>query len=128
MFAAIIAFFVVFLSFNIFMGSYQVNGVNRLVYGAPMSLFETAIEFYQVNENEGPHFNKSVLAYNINTYFDYHIPRYTPNYYVHYYYYNIVDHTLDMDDDSQAVEVTVYASLIFGIPYQKTMYYEIRSN
>ena len=128
MIVAIIAFFVVILSLNAFMISYQVNGINRLVYGIPMSIFETAIELYQVNETVGPHFNKDILADNLYSYFSYHMPRYSPNYYVHHHYYNIADHTLDMNDKLQAVEVTLYTSLIMNFPYQKTMCYEIRSN
>ena len=53
----IISFLVVTLSFNFFMMSYQVNGLNRLVMNAPISLFETAIELMDINEDNGPIFN-----------------------------------------------------------------------
>ena len=72
MIAAILSFFVAFLSFNFFMLSYQTNGINRLVTSMPLSLFETAIEMLDINDSEGPHFNKEELESNLTSFFDYH--------------------------------------------------------
>ena len=128
MIAMIISFFVVYLSFNFFMVSYQINGINRLVYAAPLSLYETAINMFAIDEEKGPYFDKVILEDNIISYFDFHMPRYTDNYAIDFYYYNPIDHSLDMDDEAQAVEVTIDSDLILSKHYQKTMYYEIRSN
>lgn len=128
MIAAILSFFVAFLSFNFFMLSYQTNGINRLVTSMPLSLFETAIEMLDINDSEGPHFNKEELESNLTSFFDYHLPRYTDHYSLDYYYYNIADHSIDMDDECQAVEVKVEADLFLFKHYKKTMDYEIRSN
>ena len=128
MITAILSFFVVFFSFNFFMLSYQANGINRLVMSMPLSLFETAIEMLDINEEEGPYFNKEELEDNLTSYFDFHLPRYTNYYSLNLYYYNIIDHSIDMDDECQAVEVKVETDLILFKHYAKTMYYEIRSN
>lgn len=128
MIAAIISFFVILLSFNFFTMSYQINGINRLVYGAPMSLFETAIDFFNVDEENGPYFDKPTLMDNVSTYFAFHMPRYNENYSLAFYYYKIEDHSLDMTNKAKAVEVTLSTSLILSYQYSKTMYYEIRSN
>lgn len=128
MVGAIISFFVAILSFNFFMMSYQINGINRLVYGAPMSLFETAINLYDVDEVIGPCFDKPTLVDNISSYFAYHMPRYTNEYSLSYYFYNIADHSLNMSENVQAVEVTINASIVLAYQYTRTMYYEIRSN
>ena len=128
MITAILSFFVVFFSFNFFMLSYQANGINRLVMSMPLSLFETAIEMLDINEEEGPYFNKEELEDNLTSYFDFHLPRYTDDYSLNLYYYNIIDHSIDMDDECQAVEVKVETDLILFKHYAKTMYYEIRSN
>ena len=124
----IISFFVVVLSFNLFMMSYQVNGVNRLVLGAPMSLFETAIDMVNIDESEGPKFNHEILADNLTSYFDYSMPQYTDDYSLNFYYYNPTNHSVCLKPQCKAVEVTVNASLALGYQYSKTMYYEIRSN
>ena len=128
MVAMIISFFVVVLSFNFFIMSYQINGINSLVMSAPISLFETAIILFDVDEEVGPSFDKEILEDNITSYFSFHLDKYTDNYDLDFYYYLPSNHSIDMSDDSKAVEVTVEASLILFYHYQKTMFYEIRRN
>ena len=124
----IIAFLVVVLSFNFFMMSYQINGINRLVMSAPMSLYETAINVFEIDEETGPYFDKQLLEKNITYYFTFHMPRYTDDYQLDFYYYNPIDHSLDMNDEVKAVEVTINANIILYYHYQRTMYYEIWRN
>jgi len=124
----IISFLVVVLSFNFFMMSYQINGINRLVMSAPMSLYETAINVFEIDEETGPYFDKEILEENITYYFTFHMPRYTEDYQLDFYYYNPIDHSLDMNDEVKAVEVTINANIILYYHYQKTMYYEIWRN
>ena len=128
MVTVIISFLVVVLSFNFFMMSYQINGINRLVMSAPMSLYETAINVFEIDEEKGPYFDKEILEENITYYFTFHMPRYTENYQLDFYYYNPIDHSLDMNDEVKAVEVTINANIILYYHYQKTMYYEIWRN
>ena len=124
----IISFFVVVLSFNFFMMSYQINGINRLVMSAPISLYETAINMFDIDEEEGPSFDKEILEENITSYFDFHMPRYTNDYDLDFYYYIPSNHSLDMSDDPKAVEVTLDSTIVLFYHYQKTLYYEIRRN
>ena len=128
MVAIFISFLVVVLSFNFFMISYQINGINRIVLGAPLSLFETAINLFNVDEEIGPTFDKEILVDNLTSYFEYHMPRYTNDYSLSYYYYNPEDHSIELSDNAQAVEVLVSANLVLSYRYEKTMYYEIWSN
>lgn len=128
MIAMIIAFFVAFLSFNFFMNSYQINGINRLVLGMPVSLYETSIHLLDINETLGPYFDKEVLEDNLTSFFAFHMPRYTDDYSLAFYYYNIADHSISFSNQPKAVEVTVRASLVMFNDYQRTMFYEIRSN
>ena len=124
----IISLLVVVISFNFFMMSYQINGINRLVMSAPMSLYETAINVFEIDEEKGPYFDKEILEENITYYFTFHMPRYTEDYQLDFYYYNPIDHSLDMNDEVKAVEVTINANIILYYHYQKTMYYEIWRN
>lgn len=126
MIIAFISLVVAVISFNFFMYSYQVNGLNRLVVSMPLSLYETAIDMFEINEETGPYFDKEYLEDNLTSFFDYHIYKYTDNYSLNFYYYNIEDHSIDMDDECQAVEVTVTADIILYQQYVKTMHYEIR--
>lgn len=128
MVTVIISFLVVVLSFNFFMMSYQINGINRLVMSAPMSLYETAINVFEIDEEIGPYFDKQILEENITYYFNFHMHKYTDDYQLDFYYYNPIDHSLDMNDEVKAVEVTINANIILYYHYQKTMYYEIWRN
>lgn len=128
MIAIFMSFFVVVLSFNFFMISYQINGINRLVLSAPLSLYETAINLFEIDEDIGPTFDKEILEDNITSYFDYHMPRYTNDYALSFYYYNPADHSIELTDNLKAVEVLVSANLVLSYHYEKTMYYEIWSN
>ena len=128
MICMIIAFFVAFLSFNFFMNSYQINGINRLVYGMPISIYETSIQMYNIDVSTGPYFIKDELEENVSNYFAFHMPRYTEDYSLNYYYYKVGDHSIDLTNQSHAVEITLRASLVMFNQYEKTMYYEIRSN
>ena len=128
MIAMLISFFVVVISFNFFMISYQINGINRLVLSAPISLYETAINLFDIDEDIGPTFDKEILEDNITSYFDYHMPRYTEDYLVSFYYYNPDDGSIELSENIKAVEVFIEASLAINYRYEKTMYYEIWSN
>ncbi len=128
MISMIISLLVAVLSFNFFMSSYQINGINRLVFGMPISLYETAINMLDIDEEKGPHFNKAELEGNINSFYAFHMPRYTDRYRLSFYYYNIASHSLDLTNEPRAVEVTVKAELVMFNMYQKKMFYEIRNN
>lgn len=128
MVAIFISFLTVVLSSNFFIISYQINGINRLVLSAPISLFETAINLFDIDEDIGPTFDREILEDNITSYFDYQMPRYTNDYHISFYYYNPEDHSIELSDNLKAVEVYIEANLVLSYYYEKTMYYEIRSN
>lgn len=128
MVAIFISFFIVVLSFNFFVISYQINGINRLVISAPLSLYETAINLFEIDDSIGPVFDKEILEDNITSYFDYHIPRYKNDYSLQFYYYNPIDHSIELSENAKAVEVEIDANLALNYHYAKTMYYEIWSN
>lgn len=128
MIAIFVSFLLVVLSFNFFVVSYQINGINRLVLSAPLSLFETAINLFEIDEDIGPVFDKTILVDNLTSYFDYQMPRYTEDYSLSFYYYNPIDHSIELSENAKAVDVIIDANLALNYHYQKIMYYEIWSN
>ena len=128
MVTVIISFLVVVLSFNFFMISYQVNGINRLVYGVPVSLFETSLNLYGVDENNGAFFIKDTLEEKLTSYFNALMKRYADDYTLDFYYYNPSNHSLCVSENCSAIEITVEANLVLNYHYEKTLFYEIRSN
>ena len=123
-----IALFIAVISFNFFMMSYQINGVNNLVLAMPISLYETSINMININDSTGPTFDKQRLEERINKYFSFSMKKYTDDYSLSFYYYNPFDQSVCLSDSCYAVEVKVDATLILYYHYSKTMYYQIRSN
>lgn len=128
MVAIFIALFIIVFCFNFFMISYQMNGISRLVYGVPISIFETSINMLNIKEDEGVTFNKSILENKLTSYFDYSMHNYVDNYELVFYYYNPEDHSYCTSSNCPAVEVTLRTNLILNYHYVKKLFYEIRSN
>ena len=110
----LIAFFVLVVSFNFFMLSYQINGVNRLVLGMPIALYETALNLYDINEEDGPYFDKEILEDNLTSYFSYSMKKYTSDYQLTFYYYDPSNGAICLEDECRAVEISLSASLILN--------------
>lgn len=127
MFLMFISLFVVVMSCNFFTISYQLNGINRLVLSTPLALFETAVVLYNLSTGENPYFDKEILEDNIHSYFDYSLSRYSKDYSVTISYYNQEDYSICLSDKPEATEILVEATLTFSFHYQRSMYYEIRS-
>jgi len=123
-----IALFIAVISFNFFMMSYQINGVNNIVLAMPISLYETSINMINIDDTTGPTFDKARLEERINKYFTFSMQKYTDDYSLSFYYYNPFDHSVCLSDSCHAVEVKVETTLILYYRYSKTMYYQIRSN
>lgn len=122
-----ISLFIVVMSCNFFTISFQINGINRLVLATPIALFETSVVLFDLSNDESPYFDKQILEDNINSYFDFSLPRYSQDYDISVSYYNQEDHSICLSDKPEATEITIQATLDFSFEYQKTMYYEIRS-
>lgn len=121
-----LALYIVVMSCNLFVMSYQMNGINRLVIGIPMSVFETSVVLYNLLPEEKPYFDKEILEENIYDYFDYSLPRYCEEYAITISYYDLVNHAISFSDKPEATKIKIAATLDFSFHYQKTMHYEIR--
>ena len=123
-----IALFIIVCCFNFFMISYQMNGINRLFFSVPIALIESSINQYDIDENSGPYFVKETLEKKLTSYFTNSLKNYVDDFTLDFYYYNPSDHSLDVEANAQAVEVTISSNLILSKHYERTMFYEIRSN
>ncbi len=121
-----IALYVAVMSFNLFAISYQMNGINRLLIGMPMSIFESAVVLYNLDLGQKPYFDKAILEENVYSYFDYSIARYCDEYDVDINYYDPTNHAITFSDKPEAVEVNISTILDFSYLYEKAMFYEIR--
>ena len=123
-----IALFITVFCFNFFMISYQMNGINHLIYSVPLSLFETSINLLNLEEDTVPYFSKENLENKLTSYFSYGMQRYVNDYKLDFYYYNPSNHSFCTTNKCSAVEVTLKTELMLNYLYEKIFYYEIRGN
>ena len=123
-----IVLFVIVCCFNFFMMSYQMNGINRLFFSVPIALIESSINKYGMSLDETPYFVKETLEAKLTSYFAKSMSNYVDNFTLDFYYYNPSDHSYCTSDICSAFEATLRTDLILNYHYEKTLFYEIRSN
>ena len=120
--------FIIVCCFNFFMMSYQMNGINRLFFSVPIALIESSINQYDVEENIGPYFVKETLENKLTSYFAKSLKNYVDDFTLDFYYYNPSNHSFCTSGTCNAFEATLKTDLILSYHYEKTLFYEIRSN
>ena len=122
-----IALFIIVCCYNFFIFSYQINGINRLVFGVPLSLVESSIDLYDIADNEWAHFDKETLEDKLTSYFACSMKHYVDDYTLDFYYYNNTNYAYCTSDKCGGIEITLKADLTLNYHYSKTIFYEIRS-
>ena len=115
------------LSLQFFTATYQINGINRVIYNIPISIFEASI--YLVSSSDEPTmvFEPRKVESYLTSYFDSAISKYSDSYSFSVYYYN-------SDDESYCrlfctdVEVTLKAKVMLTFDYQKVARFHIQKN
>ena len=123
-----LAIFVMVLSFNCFTFTYRYNGINRTFLELPRSLLETSIPLATYEDELIVHFDRDEITNNLTYYFDSHLPKYTDEYHLNYYFSNTGDESMCLTDYCTAIEINLKAKVFFLSEYDKTLRYEIRSN
>lgn len=113
-----------FIAFSLqfFMLNFQIQGLNREMLNTPIQLLAKCI----IVKEEVVYFDRDLLIENMDDYFDGVIPRYTHNYEVSYYFYNLEDHSYCTPNYCEGVEITIDCSLTSNYDFTRTMYYETR--
>ena len=123
-----IALLLTVFCFNFFMISYQMNGINRLFCSVPIALIESSVNKLDLSEDNVPYFDKETLENKLTSYFANSMKNYVDDFALDFYYYNPSDHSFCTSDICHAFEATLKTDLILNYHYEKTLYYEIRSN
>ena len=104
--------------------SFCYQGLNRAVINTPIEVMFRTVEV----ENHSIHFDKNLFEESLLNYYDNTLPRYSKSHTVSFYYYNVEDESMCIENLCDAVEVTVNCKLIFNNDYSRTMSYRIRRN
>ena len=111
-------------SAQIFSLSFSIHGIKRAILNTPIELMHNTVLFSE----DGIHFNKTKLENTVLTYYQNILPRYAKEYDVDFYYYNLLDGSMCIEDECSGVEITVNCKLTLVKDFTRTMYYEIRSS
>lgn len=114
---------IIFL-FSSFTLSYRLQTINRIIVNTPVELFELSIPLVNVDETN-VYFDKNKLESYVLDYYQDNLSNYFKNYDVTFYYYNQVDGSICVNEQCNAVEITVDGIYMFNFHYERSITYEI---
>ena len=114
------------LSFSSYALAYQINGLNRIVLTAPISIFESCIT-HDLTSLTKPTvlFSKDLVLKKLQRYYSMELSKYTDDYSFEIYFYNKADDSMCINDECEAFEVTFDATLIYQYQYHRVQNYEV---
>ena len=116
------------LSLQFFTFTYRINGINRMMFNMPISIFEASIPLVQDTSEPILYFDREYLLNELTSYVDKSIYKYTDRYSLDLYYYDQDDYSICRGDYCNAVEVTLNARITLFDDYSKTMRFYIHKN
>lgn len=116
------------LSLHFFSFTYRINGINRVMYNIPISIFEVAIPLAQNQQQPVLYYDKIYLEDELTSYFNKSIYKYTDHYSLNFYYYNQFDFSICRGEYCDAVEITLNAEITMFNNYSKKMRFFIQKN
>ena len=103
--------------------SFSVQGLNRAIINTPIEMMYRTVVF----NNSEMKFEKEKFEENIMSYYDSTIIRYSKEYEVDFYYYDLSDGSMCLSNYCSCVEISVDCKLIMDYTFKRVMYYELRS-
>lgn len=122
------AIFIGVLSLNFFTITYDITGINRVMYNIPIGIFESSIPLVQDSDVPNMYFDKDTLESKLTSYLSNSVKKYTSSYEISYYYYVQEDESICKTDYCTAVKVTLEAKIMLVSTYSKSMKFYIQSN
>ena len=116
------------MSLQFFTFTYRINGINRVMYNIPISIFEASIPLVQTYESPIMYFDKDYLESELTSYVNKSIYKYTDEYDLSFYYYVQGDYSICRTEYCDAVEVTLNAKITLFDSYKKVARFHIQKN
>lgn len=124
----IVSIVIAILSFSFFSVTYRVNGINRILYNIPVSIFESSIPLAQEVEEPIIYFSKAILENKLTSYFSSNLERYCSDYSLSFYYYNQEDYSYCSSITCDAIEINLQAEILINCQYNRTARFYIQDN
>ena len=112
------------VSLQYFALNFSIQGLNRAILYTPIELMYKSV----VALGDKPQFIRGDFEDLIMSYYDCVLPRYTKNYEVDFYYYNLEDQSMCLTNTCDGVEITIDCKLNATYKYHRVMFYEMREN
>ena len=102
--------------------SFSIQGLNRAIINTPIELMYRTVKYV----DDEMVFNIDQFESDILSYYDKSLTRYTKNYNVDFYYYNMEDESMCLTKTCNAVEITIECKLMMEYDFKRVMFYELR--
>ena len=110
------------VSLQFFALNYSIQGLNRAIISAPIELMYKGVLYL----GEVPLVIKEDFQDIMMSYYDSVIPRYSKEYEVDFYFYNVPDQSMCLYYACKGVEITIDCKLITNYKFHRVMYYEMK--
>lgn len=112
------------VSLQYFALNYSIQGLNRAILYTPIEIMYKGV----ASLGEKPLISRDDFEYILMSYFDHIIPRYSKEYTVDFYYYNLSNESMCLTDNCEGVEITIDCKLNITYQYHRVMYYELKES
>ena len=112
------------VSLQYFALNYSIQGLNRAILFTPIEIMYKGV----VSLGDKPLISRDDFEYIVLSYYDHIIPRYSKEYTVDFYYYNLSDQSMCLTDNCEGVEITINCKLNITYNYHRVMYYELKES
>lgn len=112
------------VSLQYFALNYSIQGLNRAILYTPIEIMYKGV----ASLGEKPLISRDDFEYILMSYFDHIIPRYSKEYTVDFYYYNLSNESMCLTDNCEGVDITIDCKLNITYQYHRVMYYELKES
>lgn len=112
------------VSLQYFALNYSIQGLNRAILYTPIEIMYKGLITY----GGKPLISMDDFEYIVLSYYNNIIPRYSKNYTVDFYYYNLTDQSMCLTNNCEGVEITINCKLNLTYDYHRVMFYELKEN
>ncbi len=112
------------VSLQYFALNYSIQGLNRAILFTPIEIMYKGV----ASLGDKPRISRDDFEYIVLSYYDHIIPRYSKEYTVDFYYYNLSDQSMCLTDNCEGVEITINCKLNITYNYHRVMYYELKES
>lgn len=112
------------VSLQYFALNYSIQGLNRAILYTPIEIMYKGL----ITLGDKPLISRDDFEYIVLSYYNNIIPRYSKNYTVDFYYYNLTDQSMCLTNNCEGVEITINCKLNLTYDYHRVMFYELKEN